>query len=192
MTVKEKIKTLIFNFGGSTEAFAEYIGVPKPTVQNWKLRNNISKKGKQRIVEHCEGVTLQWLNDEYAPRYFTNLVATCGRMEQEHVSNEEYITVDVPGVKAQAFMRVRGCSMQPTICQGDIIGVNPETSIRNITPGAIYLIVTRDNERMIKHITRITRDTLTLSSDNPDYPPFTISTEAIISIHRVVYFAKHL
>jgi phage repressor protein C with HTH and peptisase S24 domain len=56
------------------------------------------------------------------------------------------------------------------------------------------MIVTRDNERMIKHIQPTPEDDpeLILSSDNPRYAPFRRLKEDILKVFKVVYIGKNL
>lgn len=98
----------------------------------------------------------------------------------------------IPGVRAEAFFPVTGHSMEPYIYPGDIVGVRTLDGLERINSDATYLIVTRGNERMIKHIVPTSQgdETLTLTSDNPAYPPFRIQKADIVKIMKVVYSGR--
>ena len=203
MTNREKLRLLIYHYGGTQEAFAKRLGVPKETVRSWVARDVITNKARIAILDNCQEVTPEWLDGEFegfkefngsrvqefkGSRLYTNICATAGQVEQYQELNEESIPFSIPGVRADSFIPVSGCSMIPTINEGDIIGIC-ECSDLDITasPTAIYLIITRDNERMVKHIAEIDEETILLSSDNPNYRPFRVDKENILHIYRVVW-----
>lgn len=133
---------------------------------------------------------------DYAYRmvpFYYDLPITAGQVEQfgfEQANEMMYI----PGVRACAFFTVRGFSMEPIISQGDLIGVRAVDMQERIDPENTYLIVTRNNERMIKHILPTTADSpeLMLRSDNPQYPAFSILKSDIVGVWKVVYCGKNM
>ena len=84
--------------------------------------------------------------------------------------------------------------MSPTVNPGDLVGVVSVDRFERVDPECIYMIVTRDNERMIKHIQPTPEDDpeLVLSSDNPRYAPFRRLKEDILKVFKVVYIGKNL
>lgn len=100
----------------------------------------------------------------------------------------------VPGVDAEAFFPVTGMSMLPHIMPGDIIGVKTVDSLERIDPTRIYMIITRQNERMIKHIlpSQSGDPEITLVSDNSEYPAFKIMKDDILKVMRVVYVGRQI
>ena len=82
----------------------------------------------------------------------------------------------IPGVEAEGFFPVKGFYMYPTIQEGDIVGVVQVDDLETINPQKIYLIITRDNERMLKHIDmgKANSPYITLASDNEMDEPFKI------------------
>jgi len=108
--------------------------------------------------------------------------------------NESNEMVCIPGVEADAFFPVVGMSMHPNIMPGDIIGVKELKSFERIDPTRIYMIITRQNERMIKHImpSKPEDDEVTLTSDNSDFSAFSVMKEDILKVMRVVYVGRML
>ena len=123
--------------------------------------------------------------------YYPELPVSCGAVDAPPYDDEvDY--VHIPGVHAEAFFTVSGCSMQPTVYPGDLIGVVSMDGMERIDPECIYMIITRENERMLKHILPTSPDDpeITLSSDNPNYPPFRRLKDEIYKIFRVVYVGR--
>ena len=90
------------------------------------------------------------------------------------------------------FFPVIGMSMKPTIEEGDIIGVCHIDRYETTNADRLYMIVTRDNERMIKRILKYDREagTITLGSDNPNYPSFDLETDLVVDVYKVVLHLK--
>ena len=73
--------------------------------------------------------------------------------------------------------------------EGDIIGVKRITSTLAFDPDRVYMIVTTDNQRMIKRINSYDKenDAILLVSDNKDYRPFHIEMNNIVAIFKVMW-----
>ncbi len=125
--------------------------------------------------------------------FYDDLFVTGGQSEVETPGYGGHSTgLYIPGVRAEAFLPVVGHSMEPYIYPGDIVGVRAISSLESINPDSTYLVMTRGNERMIKHIipTSESEDSITLVSDNPAYPPFRIQKSDIVKIMKVVYSGR--
>lgn len=126
--------------------------------------------------------------------FYSDLPVSGGRVEQftQDAAPTDY--VHIPGVDAQYFFPVVGYSMEPFICPGDIVGVREVGSSETLFPDKVYMLVTSDNERMIKHIypCQDAPDCIELRSDNPDYPPTRIPRSSVIHIFRVVYAGRRM
>ncbi|MBQ0019110.1 MAG: S24 family peptidase [Bacteroidales bacterium] len=123
--------------------------------------------------------------------FYDELPVTAGQTETPGY-NEHSTGLYIPGVRAEAFFPVMGHSMEPYIYPGDIVGVRTVNSFDGINPDATYMVVTRSNERMIKHIVPPTADddSITLTSDNPAYPPFRILRNDVVRVMKVVYSGR--
>lgn len=101
-------------------------------------------------------------------------------------------TISIPGVSAIAYFPVLGCSMLPLIRPGDIVGVARAPSWERIDPDSIYLIITVDGERMIKHILPAPDDQpdVTLRSEN--FPDFRLPKALIAAVYKVVFCGRLL
>ena len=125
--------------------------------------------------------------------FYSDLRVSAGQTEFFDASTSTD-KIYIPGVHAEAFFPVVGMSIEPHIHPGDIIGVRTVDSLERIDPSRIYMIVTHQNERMIKHIlpSKPEDEEITLTSDNPDYPPFSILKSSIHRVMRVVYVGREV
>lgn len=209
---REKLRILISQYGGTQKVFASMIGTTQPTIANWVAQNQIPAGGIAKICRALPEVSFEWLTgQEEAPRrgyqdepvarmeplvgqpYYNRMPASAGQlgMGDEDISTER---IAIPGVRATAFFPVVGNSMDPTIQSGDIVGIRRLDDMHRLRPNDIYLIFTRDNERMLKRIKGINPQDpyLTLYSDNPDYEPFQVLKEQIAGVYKAVVVIRNL
>lgn len=97
--------------------------------------------------------------------------------------------IEIPGVRAIAFFPVIGFSMEPTIRNGDIIGIDEIESWERMDPDKIYYIIT-DSDRMIKHLSSHQEDDEVLICISPNYKEFSIRKENVKAIYRVVFYGR--
>jgi hypothetical protein len=127
--------------------------------------------------------------------FFGSLPVSAGRVEQypDILNCQPTGFIDIPQTHgAEFFFPVIGMSMKPTIDEGEVIGVTHIDSYETTNPDRVYMIVTRDNERMIKRILHYNKEeeTITLGSDNPNYPDSTLNTDLVVDIYKVVFHMK--
>lgn len=198
MTDREKLTALMDQFAqGNQRAFADIIGVPRSNIATWLHRGAITANGREAILDAFPQVSREWLQDSAADAtsdelpmtydrpgmiYFSqrDLIplfeecrASCGVDEQ--FGNPEYATdhIHIPGVRAYAALPAEGASMEPTIHAGDLCLVGDEVSLLQVSSQRIYLIITRQGQRMFKRIYdegQAVPRVLALS-ENPDYTP---------------------
>lgn len=91
-------------------------------------------------------------------------------------------------VEAEFFIPVIGMSMLPTIREGDVIGVCHIDQYDTCNADRVYLLVTTDNERMIKRILKYDKEAgiVTLGSDNPAFPSIDLEISRIRDVYKVV------
>lgn len=124
-------------------------------------------------------------------RYHDNIV-TCGEIptynDIRKAVPDGYISVPQARGATDSF-KVQGFSMLPTIKEGEIIGVRHIDSWEYFDPERIYLIITKDGDRMVKRILEYDKDgeRLLLGSDNPNYKPFNLPLSLLCDIYRVMW-----
>lgn len=80
---------------------------------------------------------------------------------------------------------VSGESMEPTYYDGDSVACRRLYDRSELMPGKVYVFATT-NGAVIKRYISSTRSSVRVDSDNPDYEPYSIDTDSILSIAEVV------
>ncbi|MBQ4917068.1 MAG: LexA family transcriptional regulator [Muribaculaceae bacterium] len=196
---KDRVSALIKEFGGTQSAFAKHIGVGQSAIANWIKRDSIPATAKAQILSCCDGISERWLFfgegnmfQRGTNMFYRELEVSAGRIEFFNTTCKPE-RIYIPGVEAEGFFPVKGFSMYPTIQEGDIVGVVQVDDLETINPQKIYLIITRDNERMLKHIDmgKANSPYITLTSDNEKYEPFKIKKENVLSIYKVIFHGRN-
>lgn len=117
-----------------------------------------------------------------------DLEATAGNIEiSEHIPETIKGYINIPSFKGCiAFLYVRGDSMYPRLKAGDLIGVIPVADLDIIQYGQVYLIITKDNQRMVKYIRKGKEENmLILRSENNKYDDIDIDRKKILKLFMV-------
>lgn len=207
LTDKQKLEALIDHYAnGDIGEFAEMLSLPRSTVTTWLFRGGITAKGREKVLDTFEDLNRDWLlrddpnmqkpeedtievsREDMVP-FYDDLEGTCGVGEQfEH---PEYATehIHLPGIRGIAALRATGISMEPTIADGDTVIVGSPVSLDQTNRRSIYLICTREGQRMFKrleHDATSQRHILALS-DNLDYTPrvYRLDCRSILAVYPV-------
>lgn len=121
--------------------------------------------------------------------YYADLPVSAGELDVVVADAVPSGYVDIPGLHALALFPVVGCSMQPDINPGDVIGVEPVKDPGKADPNKVYLIITAD-QRMIKHLVPDEEDPGILWAISPNYPRIKIYRDEIKSIYHVTYVGR--
>lgn len=142
--------------------------------------NSDENKAEKQVIENSQ---------KAGKPYFDELPVSAGRLDTFVQTASPTGYVDLPGVCAQAFFPVVGCSMKPEINPGDVIGVTQIDSWETVDPDKIYLIVTT-YDRMIKRLAIDENDNNILWCISNNYPKFKIYKSDIQHIYRVTFCGK--
>ena len=136
------------------------------------------------------------LNEKNAVKWYYELDASAGDgFFENNEINAPYKYINVPGFEGCFGLNLTGDSMLNTAQSGDIVVVRPR-EVQTIINGEIYLVVTRDSQRMVKRLVAsgYTEDAIiTCISDNPDktrYADMKIQADLIHKIFRVAGFVS--
>lgn len=209
MTDERKLLALIEHYAnGNKGTFAEMLSLPRSTITTWLFRGAMTAKGRECILSTFPEVNREWLlhDDphmiqpepdtiqlprENAIPYYEDLPGTCGVVEQ--FDSPEYSTdsIYIPGINALAALPAQGDSMEPTIHDRDTVIVGHKIDINNVSSSNIYLICTREGQRMVKRLEQdrsVSPRHLMAVSDNPDYSPRAIllDKKSILAIYPVL------
>ena len=105
------------------------------------------------------------------------LIGDVAAGEPIYAPEELGVYVDSP-VDADAALTVRGDSMAPTYLDGDIVYIKCRPDV----PEGAIAVVFLDDEATIKHIYYRRPTGLTLTSDNPGYPPMMVEFDDYTSV----------
>ena len=138
-----------------------------------------------RKLKFADGLSL---TDQGAPFY--ELPVSAGHVD-ELLEASEIPTgfISMPGVSAKAYFPIHGCSFEPIIYAGNIIGIDFIEKWENLDPDCIYLIITYD-QRMMKRLMVHPTDSTKLICISPNYRDFEIDKFTIRYIHKVVFCGK--
>ena len=146
------------DFGLQSESEAAVLHDGKGGKSDWKkyISNEMIKEG------------------DYSGTLVYDIDATCGMENREiDFANEDVIgSINLPYIsKKSVIIRANGDSMQPKICDGDLVAIREIFSWDDVYYGQIYMILL-DEYRMIKYIRRCAEDEehyIILRSENDNY-----------------------
>lgn len=207
LTDKQKLEALIKHYAnGDIGEFAEMLSLPRSTVTTWLFRGGITAKGREKMLDTFDDLNRDWLlrDDPFMQKpeedtiemaredtvpFYEDLEGTCGIAEQfEH---PEYATerIHLPGIRGIAALRATGDSMEPTIADGDTVVVGSPVSLDTVNHSHIYLICTREGQRMFKRLESAPTSPrhIFAVSDNLDYTPrvFRLDRRSILALYPV-------
>lgn len=180
------VKELRTRAGMQQKELALLVGVARPTVSEWEHGKKDPSGERLRKLSQIfnvdAGVVLG-----YAPsvlpvrRDAVPILGTiaCGERIEPDTNPEGF--ADLPeGVRADFALRCKGDSMTPTFLDGDLVLIRHQPEVE---PGQIAAVDV-DGETTLKHV-YFREDGLTLTADNPKYPPVFIPADQAgeITIH---------
>jgi phage repressor protein C with HTH and peptisase S24 domain len=117
-----------------------------------------------------------------------DIEATAGNLElSSHIPETIKGYINMPSFReCIAFLYVRGDSMYPKLKAGDLIGVIPVTDLNIIQYGQVYLVITKDNQRMVKYVRKGKNDnSLVLRSENEKYDDLELQRSKLEKLYMV-------
>jgi len=187
----ERLKTLLRANGVSQEEAAKVLGMTRQNLALYFHRNKLP----DGFVEKLQGVLQINIAEEPISPYQTkgkipiyDIEATAGDIEWNGDMPERvngYISL--PNFReCIAFLYIRGDSMYPMLKAGDLIGLIPVQDTGIIQFGNVYLIITNDNQRMVKSIRRGEEDMeIILRSKNKEYDDILLPVNKIRKLFMV-------
>lgn len=138
-----------------------------------------------RKIKFADNVNLSENGAPYYP-----LPISAGQT-MELLKEEEKPTgfISIPGVNCKAFFPVIGCSYEPLIRAGDIIGIDFINKWEVLDPDCLYYIITHD-QRMLKRLMRHPTIEDKLLCISPNYKEFSIDMSEIKTVHKVVFYGR--
>ena len=120
-------------------------------------------------------------------RYWTDVDATGGGVQLfDDTLTNEYIDISIPEFRdCTDAVNIYGDSMAPLYKSGQII-ILKEWTENFIDFGNVYLVITRNGNRMVKYLKKAKDDAHVLCvSENPEFDPFEIEKASILKLFIV-------
>ena len=126
----------------------------------------------------------------YAP-YYSDLQVSALQYDLVKVEQNETPSgwIKIKGLEIEFLLSIIGCSMEPKIYTGDIIGIVSLNNWEKIDPDKIYFVVTKD-DKMIKHLERNETDKNVIWAVSENYTKFKVCVNEIKKIYRVVWTGR--
>lgn len=183
-----------------TDGFAQRLCTNETGISlHWLLTGEgemLNDGSSQTIPATIELQAQTELNEKNAVKWYYELDASAGDgLFENNEINAPYKYINVPGFEGCFGLNLTGDSMLNTAQSGDIVVVRPR-EVQTIINGEIYLVVTRDYQRMVKRLVAsgYSEDAIiTCISDNPDktrYADMKIQADLIHKIFRVAGFVS--
>lgn len=200
----EKFYSLCASVKKSPNAVASELGYSSGSVSAWKSGRTPKFATLQKIADYF-GVTPDYLlreDDDPTPPgnthplaqdgvhlapLFENVSAGFGAFAESQVIDHIPIYVTKKAEAEQTIcIRVRGDSMAPVICDGDIVQVRKQDSVIS---GSVAVVMVED-EGFVKSVYYEEGKWLELRSENPDYPPMRFEGSSIDKVRVVGFVTK--
>lgn len=205
-TVKERLQEFLKNEGISSSEFSRKMDLSPAYLTS--MRKSMPEEKVDKLLRVFPQLNRDWLlfgrgemyidtgYPEISPhrldKYMVPLVPTQARAGSfdeyvNGVTENECIKIYSPTRDANLAIRVRGDSMEPKIRDGEYLFLQ-RINEKAFIPWGSPLVLDTDNGSLVKLLYPSDRgdDYLVAKSYNPDYPPFTIPTETINGIYRII------
>lgn len=180
----EIIKKLRLNKGITQTELANLCGVHQTAVSQWEKGRTLPDKQTLVKLSDIFGVSVDMLMGKSASmkRNFIPVlgVVRAGSPIGAYEDISEYIEIsDEMAATGEYFgLRVKGDSMEPKICGGDIVIVHKQDYIEN---GEIGVVLINDLEATVKKVIKKGTN-LTLVPFNSSYEPMIFSPDEIVTL----------
>lgn len=190
--------------GLNSKSFSEKIGLSRPQaiydIQNGKTQN-ISANMADKIISVFPEINRGWLQtgegemlqDEKTPttahqiRYWVDVDATAGGVAQfDDIVTNKFISLAIPEFRdCTDAVNLYGDSILPLYKNGQII-ILKEWQESFIDFGCVYLVITRNGNRMVKYLRKGSDKAHVLCvSENKEFDPFEIDRADILRLYLV-------
>lgn len=181
----DKLKAFIKGRPEGVGGIADLLGMTRQNL-GYHLRKEVLDEDFVRLVrEKISGVENVFSKKESrVPVYDIDASAGNGLDFSNHLPEKIKGYISLPNfARCIAFIMVRGDSMYPKFKAGDLIGLEPVTDLDIIQWGHAYIIITHDNQRMLKFVRKgKDENSLILKSENELYDDIILPKKKIIKL----------
>lgn len=178
-----ELKQLLRTENITQDAAAELLGVSRQTVNTWCKQDVLDEDIVEKIAKRLKVKALDKKNGA-VPVYDVDATAGGGMDFSTQLPETVKGYISLPNFRnCIAFIMVRGDSMYPKFKAGDLIGLEPVQDLDIIQWGHAYVVVTHDNQRMLKYIRKGKDDNhLILKSESDLYDDISIPKKKLIKL----------
>lgn len=188
-------------FDMGQNAFEDYCGINRGIINSIKVQGPTASI-VTKISHRCPELNLNWLftgdgpmlnvsekspalHGKTLPLIPIEAFAGHGLPTYEDEKIQDYYTV-TDFKESDFLIRVKGDSMSPKFCGGDLVACKKVTETYFLQWGRCYVIFTRSQGVMIKRVQPSEKTgCIKCVSDNPKYAPFDVPQEDVLSIALV-------
>lgn len=186
MNIGENLKKLIKARGITVKKFEEDCEVGHGYIRATIMRNTIPKADKiRRFAEYFDVPEYVILGEEPAESTGGVIIPILGRVAAgypisavENIIGQEEISKKLASTGEFFALRIKGDSMSPNLHNGDVVIVRQQNDAED---GDIVIAIVNGDDGVCKRVKRY-KDSLSLISDNPAYPPMMFSHEEIDTV----------
>lgn len=183
----QELKQMIEASGWRKSDIAQKLGMSKQALQGRFNAEAVSSTLVEQVQEIINGIASA--PTKRTIRYWVDADATAGELQlydDTQTANVRYIDINIPEFgDCTDAVNLYGDSMYPLYKSGQII-ILKEWVESFIDFGNVYLIITRNGNRMVKYIRKGTHDGCVLcASENPAFEPFEIALTDICKLYIV-------
>lgn len=182
----ERFETILAQKGIKASHVAKATGIPPSTFTDWKKGRSKPKADKIKKIADYLNVSKDWLegvsDNPIVQQKKGNIINVLGDVAAgipieavENIIDTEEIPQRLANTGEFFGLRIKGDSMQPSICEGDTVIVKKQDDANN---GDIVIALVNGNNATCKKLVKYDEG-ISLISLNPSYEPMVFSKKDI-------------
>lgn len=163
-------------------------GITKSTFSEWRKGTYTPKEDKRKKIAEFLGVSLEYLDTGVVTQKGTIQsfwVPVVGKVQAgipvdaiEEILDYEQLDPSLEGTGEYFGLKIKGSSMMPRMCEGDVVIVRRQSSVEN---GDVAVVLVDGIDATIKKVS-FGEKSMTLIPFNPSYDPIVYTQEEVKSL----------
>lgn len=186
---KDKVRALLKYYKTNQTEFAARLGFSQSALAHWITRNKLPFDVMHKIAETCEEISFSWLVTGMGPMLLKD-----GGLTEEQMASDGMMpggkVAFIPGLDCDEFVQCQGFSLEPTIHQGDFIGLKKLREDEVIDPERIYLVIMTDGTQMLRYVANIKEEEMYELTAETNRRSLQVPYEKIHILKKVVFVGK--
>lgn len=186
--VIERITRLLKEQGKQDKELCDFIGVAQSTFVNWKKRNTDPKSKYVPDIAEFLGVSEKYIlkGENVTSTIHGVRIPVLGTIVAgipidaiEDILDYEEITPEMASCGEYFGLKVKGSSMEPRICEGDIVIIRQQPDIES---GEIAVVMINGNEATLKKVVKQENGITLIGFNTAVYEPHFYTYEEVESL----------